>query len=58
MDAQTAANANQRQDALNHIQAFINEVNAQRGKALTVEQADLLLSWAQRISLVIAQVGC
>ena len=38
-----------RQDAINKLEAFINECEAQRGKALTNEQADLLISKAQLI---------
>jgi hypothetical protein len=40
--ALTAANAGQRQDAINQLLAFINAVEAQRGKALTNAQADQL----------------
>jgi hypothetical protein len=38
----TAPNAAQRQDAINKLQAFIQEVEAQRGKTLTNSQADQL----------------
>lgn len=44
-----AVKAGNRQDAINKLQAFINECEAQRGKALTNEQADLLISKAQVI---------
>lgn len=48
-DALNAANAGQRQDALNKLQAFINAVDAQRGRELTSAQADQLLALAIRI---------
>jgi hypothetical protein len=35
--------------AINSLQAFINAVEAQRGKALTEEQADMLIEMVQRI---------
>ncbi len=35
--------------ARNQLQAFIQEVEAQRGKKITDEQADKLVDWAQRI---------
>ena len=57
-EAQEAVNANQRQDAQNHIDAFMNEVNAQRGKALTEAQANQLIYWALRIKTVIVLPGC
>ena len=44
-----AANAGNRQDAGNKLQAFINEVLAQRGNELTTAQADQLIDLAQRI---------
>ena len=44
-----AANAGSRRDAANKIGAFINAVEAQRGKALTAAQADELTAKAQRI---------
>jgi hypothetical protein len=44
-----ATNAGQRQDAANKLQAFLNEVEAQRGNALTDAQADELVGWANRI---------
>jgi len=48
-EALDAANAGQRQDAANKLQAFINEVNAQRGDEITDAQADTLITLAQRI---------
>ena len=45
----TAPNAAQRQDAVNKLQAFIREVNAQRGKLFTNAQADQLTQMAQQI---------
>ncbi len=47
--ALVAANAGQRQDAINKIQAFINSVEAQRGNVLTDEQADSLVDIANTI---------
>jgi FIMAH domain-containing protein len=47
--ALTSAKAGQRQNAINQLQAFINEVNAQRGKALSIVQADLLVKMASEI---------
>jgi hypothetical protein len=47
--ALVAANAGQRQDAANKLLAFINAVEAQRGKALTNAQADELVALARRI---------
>jgi hypothetical protein len=44
-----AANAAARQDAANKLQAFINAVEAQRGKRLTAAQADQLITSAQEI---------
>ncbi len=44
-----AANAGNRQDAINKLEAFINAVEAQRGKKLTNEQADHLVAKAQEI---------
>ena len=48
-DALVAANAGVRQDAVNKLEAFINAVEAQRGKVLTDEQADQLVNYANRI---------
>jgi parallel beta-helix repeat protein len=47
--ALTAANAGQRNDAVNKLEAFINEVEAQRGEKLTDEQADELVTHANNI---------
>jgi photosystem II stability/assembly factor-like uncharacterized protein len=47
--ALNAANSGNRGDALNKLQAFINSVQAQRGKKLTYEQADYLIKAAQMI---------
>jgi hypothetical protein len=44
VDALDAANANQRQDAVNKMEAFVNAVEGQRYKELTGEQADTLIS--------------
>jgi len=53
LDALNAANAGQRQDAANKLLAFINAVEAQRGKQLTSAQADALVSMAMRILAVL-----
>lgn len=52
-DALTASNAGKREDALNKLQAFINSVEAQRGKELSNEQADLLIAMTQNIMAVV-----
>ncbi len=44
-----AANAKLRQDAANKLSAFINAVEAQRGKGMTSAQADELEAFARRI---------
>jgi PKD repeat protein len=44
-----AANAGQRQDAANKLLSFINAVEAQRGRELTIDQADALTALALRI---------
>ncbi|MFX1580058.1 MAG: LamG domain-containing protein [Promethearchaeota archaeon] len=44
-----AVNAGNRADAINKLEAFINAVESQRGKALTDEQADILVEEAFRI---------
>ena len=49
LEALDAANAGQRQDAVNKIQAFINAVEAQSGKAIEEADADLLVDSAQLI---------
>jgi len=48
-DALEAANAGNRQDAVNKLEAFINSVEAQRGGKLTDEEADYLIAKAQDI---------
>lgn len=48
-NALNAANAGQRSDAINKLGAFINECEAQRGKALTSNQADQLIGHANQI---------
>jgi hypothetical protein len=48
-DSLTAANAANRNDARHKLEAFVNAVNAQKGKKLTEVQADRLLSWAMEI---------
>ena len=49
LDALSAANAGQRQDVTNKLEAFINSVEAQRAKELTNAQADALEALAKRI---------
>ena len=49
LGALEALNADQRSDAVHKLDAFINEVEAQRDKKLTHEQADYLAAEAQRI---------
>jgi len=44
-----AANAGQRQDAVNKMQAFINSVEAQRGKEILEANADALINFAQKV---------
>jgi probable HAF family extracellular repeat protein len=41
--------------ACNRLEAFINEVNAQAGKALTIDQADQLMTGANQVK---AALGC
>jgi len=53
VDAMSAANAGSRSDAANKLLAFINSVEAQRGKQLTNAQADTLEALARRILAVI-----
>jgi hypothetical protein len=45
----TAANAEQRQDAVNKLNAFINQCTDQSGDELTVEQAEELIADAEKI---------
>ena len=47
MDSLNAMNADQRSDAVNKLQAFVNSVEAQRNTKLTNEQADYLIMQAQ-----------
>jgi hypothetical protein len=54
-DAMTALNAGSRNDACNKLLAFENEVEAQSGKALTIEQANSLLDAAHELE---ATLGC
>ena len=44
-----AANAGQRQDAVNKMQSFISAVEAQRGKSISETEADTLITAAQYI---------
>lgn len=44
-----ALNADQRNDSINKLYAFINAVEAQRGNKITNEQADYLIAEVQRI---------
>ncbi len=48
-DALEAKNAGKRQDAINKLEAFINAVEGQRNKAITNEQADLLIAMKNNI---------
>ena len=52
-DALEAKNAGKRQDAVNKLEAFKNEAEAQRNKALTDEQSNLLIAMTNN---VIAQI--
>lgn len=52
-DALAAANAENRNDAISKMEAFINAVEAQRGKKLTEEQASELVEYASRIILAL-----
>lgn len=51
--ALSAENANDREDAVNKLEAFINATQAQSGNQLTVEQASQLIAAAQRIISVL-----
>jgi len=51
--AMEASNAGRRNDAILHLEAFVNEVEAQRGKTITEEQADQLVDLANRIIAVL-----
>lgn len=48
-DPLEASNAGLRQDAVNKLEAFINSVEAQRGKEITDEQADELIAITDEI---------
>ncbi|MFC2014335.1 hypothetical protein ACFLU8_05685 [Chloroflexota bacterium] len=48
-DSLAAANAGQRNDAINKLEAFINSCEAQRDKGLTSDQADILIATANNI---------
>jgi hypothetical protein len=52
LDALSAANAGNRADACNRLAAFINNVSAQSGKQLTIDQANQLIAKANRIRAV------
>lgn len=52
-DALTALNVEQRNDAINKLNAFINEIEAQRDNKITTEQADLLIASTQAIIAVL-----
>jgi hypothetical protein len=52
-EALAAANADNRADASNKLDAFVNEVAAQAGKALTSDQATQLINAARRIQAVL-----
>jgi hypothetical protein len=54
-NALASANAGQRNAAVNKLQAFINEVEAQRGKKMTDAQADILVAEANRILAILTQ---
>jgi hypothetical protein len=47
--AETKAQNGDGQGARKHLEAYVHQVQAQRGKALTAEQADWLLLWAERL---------
>ncbi len=49
MEAMQALNAGQRQDAINKLNAVINQTEAQRGKLLTSSQADLIIAQVRRV---------
>ncbi len=52
-EALEAANAGQRADAANKLQAFVNAVEGQRNKELTSAQADELINLANRVLAVL-----
>jgi hypothetical protein len=51
----SGGNASQRQDALNKLEAFNNECEAQRNKGLSPEQADTLIARANEIIAILKQ---
>jgi len=55
LDARDALNAGDATTACNDLRAFSNEAGAQSGKALTADQANQLLSAAERVQAVL---GC
>ena len=57
LDALEALNADKRNDAINKLYAFLNEVEAQREKKLTNEQSDYLTAAAQEIISLINLIG-
>ena len=48
-DALDSLKNNDGADAVNKLEAFINEVEAQENKCLSEEQTDILIEWAERI---------
>jgi len=55
LNALNALNVGQRNDAVNKLYAFINEVEAQKGNKLTNEQADRLITAVHDIIALIQQ---
>ncbi|MEX1026489.1 MAG: hypothetical protein WD049_00555 [Candidatus Paceibacterota bacterium] len=49
LESFTAENADQRQDAVNKLESFIKSVEAQKGKKISEEDADLLIDAANSI---------
>jgi len=47
LDAMASPNSEERQDAGHKLESFMRQVEAQRGKSLTEEQADQLVEWAK-----------
>jgi hypothetical protein len=54
VDSLNALNVDNRNDAINKMNAFINEVNAQIGIKLSVDQANSLIAQAQKIITLIS----
>jgi hypothetical protein len=54
-EALAASNAGDKPSACNKLNAFLNEVNAQSGKALTTDQASQLVAAANAVK---AALGC